>query len=147
MDLREFLVKAKLATYASEQVNEWVLEDGAKELVFESGDYRYRDRYYGFNPFFGEEIVWRNNKIVWFMNYFGKVVSDIVSAKEVYKFLRSAMRQVKEDRPFRGPSYFKSGDFEYIDKSKGDIDSFVGVERIWFRGRDVYWLNYHGGSM
>jgi len=45
------------------------------------------------------------------------------------------MRQVKEDRPFRGPNNFKSGDFEYIDESTGDVHKFVGVERILFSFR------------
>ena len=148
MELGKFLVKAKISTYASEgEANERVLEDGAKELIFESDGFRYRDRYYGFNPFVGEEIVWQDNKIIWSMNYFGKILSNVVSAKEVYKFLQSAMRQVKEDRPFRGPNYFRSGDFEYIDESTGDVHNFVGVERILFKGQEIYRLNYHGGSM
>jgi len=58
MRLSEFLVKAKIATYASEgEASEIVLEDGAKELTFEDGKFKYRDRYYGFNPFVGEEIA------------------------------------------------------------------------------------------
>ena len=148
MELSKFLVKAKIATYASEgESNERVLEDGAKELTFEDGEFKYRDRYYGFNPFVGEEIVWKEDKIVWSMNYFGKILSDVVSAKEVYKFLQSAMRQVKEDRLFRGPNNFKSGDFEYFDKSTSDVHNFTGVERILFKGQEIYRLNYHGGSM
>jgi len=148
MELSKFLVKAKIATYASEgEANERVLEDGAKELTFESDGFRYRDRYYGFNPFVGEEIVWKDDKIVWSMNYFGKISSDVVSGKEVYKFLQSAMRQVKEDRPFRGPNNFKSGDFEYIDESNGDVHNFTGIEKILFKGKEIYRLNYHGGSM
>jgi len=148
MELSKFLVKAKIATYASEgEANERVLEDGAKELTFESDGFRYRDRYYGFNPFVGEEIVWKDDKIVWSMNYFGKISSDVVSGKEVYKFLQSAMRQVKEDRPFRVPNNFKSGDFEYIDESNGDVHNFTGIEKILFKGKEIYRLNYHGGSM
>jgi hypothetical protein len=148
MDLSKFLVKAKIATYASGgEANERVLEDGAKELTFESDGFRYRDRYYGFNPFFGEEIVWRYNNIVWSMNYFGKISSDVVPGKEVYRFLQSAMRQVKEDRPFRGPNNFKSGDFEYLDESTGDVNDFTGIEKILFKGQEIYRLDYHGGSM
>ena len=148
MELSKFLVKAKIATYASGiNANKRVLKDGAKELTFESDGYKYRDRYYGFNPFVGEEIVWKDNKIIWSMNYFGKIFSNIISEKEVYKFLQSALRQVKEERPFRGPNYFKSGDLEYIDESTGDIHNFIGVEKILFKGQEIYRLNYHGGSM
>ena len=51
--LNEFLVKAKRKTYASGGKDRF-LEDGSKELVFEENDFRYRDRYLGFNPFAGK---------------------------------------------------------------------------------------------
>ncbi len=93
MELSKFIVKAKIATYASEgKANERALEDSAKELNFESDSYKYRDRYYGFNPFTREEIVWQDDKIVWSMNYYGKIISNIVSTKQIYKFLKMAMR-------------------------------------------------------
>jgi len=146
MDLPQFLVKAKIATYASE-ATEMALEDGAKELTFQNGEFKYRDRYYGTNPFVGQEIVWKNNRLIWSMNYFGKILSGVVSEKEVYKFLQRAMKQVKEDRPFRGSSNFKIDDFEYIDESTGDVNNFIGTERILFKEEEIYRLNYHGGSM
>lgn len=146
MELNEFLVKAKISTYAGEAKKK-ILKDGTKELMFKEGEFKYRDRYYGFNPFFGEEIVWQKNKIFWGMNYFGRIFSDAVSEKQVYKFLIIAMKQIKEERPFRGPHNFKSEDFEYFDESTGDINNFVGVERILFKGQEIYKLNYHGGAM
>jgi len=146
MELSKFLVKAKIATYASVgEANERTLEDGAKELTFEDGNLKYHDRYYGFNPFIGEEVVFENEKIVWSMNYYGKIISGVVSAKQIYEFLKMAMRQVKEDRPFRGPDNFKSGDFEYTDESIGDINDFSGTEKILFKGQEIYRLVYHGG--
>ena len=146
MELSKFLVKAKITTYASdEEINERVLEDGAKELTFEDGEFKYRDRYYGFNPFVGEEIVWKNGKIVWSMNYYGRIISNIAPAREVYEFLKIAMKQVKENRPFRGPENFKSGDLEYIDESSGDVNDFSGREKILFKGQVIYRLIYHGG--
>lgn len=57
------------------------------------------------------------------------------------------MRQVGAERPFRGPDDFKEGDFEYIDKSYGDINMFHGTETILFKGQEVYKLYYHGGHM
>ncbi len=148
MKLSQFLVKAKVATYASQgEVNEKVLDDGAKELTFESSDLFYRDRYYGSGPFMGEEIVWQGDKRVWGMNYFGRIHSDNVPKEEIYNFLKSAMRLVEESRPFRGPVNFKEEKFEYVDRSDGDIRSFVGVERIFYDGEEVYRLDYHGGSI
>lgn len=55
MELQDFLVKAKINTYASSgEGGEKKLEDGGRELIFENGEYKYRDRYFGFNPFIGE---------------------------------------------------------------------------------------------
>jgi len=148
---KEFLVNAKIKTYASEREGgEKVNPDGGKELNFSKGDFKYIDRYYGFNPFIGEEIVWFNDKFIWGMNYYGTVYNhvvsaDIISVKQVYTFLQEAMRQVKKERPFRGPDNFKKGDFEYIDKSEGDVDNFKGSEIIFYKGQEVYRLDYHGG--
>jgi hypothetical protein len=148
MELNKFLVKAKVNTYASVgESKEIILEDGAKELTYEDGEFKYRDRYYGFSPFVGQEIVWKNNKIVWTMNYYAKLSSDTISPKEFYTFLQKALKQVQEDRPFRGPNNFKEDDLEYVDESTGNVNRFKGTEKIVYKGEEVFQLNYHGGSM
>lgn len=81
------------------------------------------------------------------MNYYGFMLSDAVGSNEVYGFLRKAMGLVEEHRPFRGASNFKEGDFEYNDKSQGDITRFRGTEAIFFKGKEVYRLEYHGGVL
>ena len=147
MELKEFLIKAKKATYASsgEGINN-ALEDGSKELIFEENPFKYKDRYFGFDPFVGQEIVWKNNQLVWAMNYYGKILGDIISQKEVYNFLKKALSLVEEKRPFRGPSEFEENDFKYVDESNGTIDLFEGKEEIFYKGQIVYILYYHGGS-
>ena len=116
-------------------------------MTFEENGFKYRDRYFGFNPFSGEEVVWKNEELIWSMNYYGKVSSDVVPAKQVYQFLQKAMREITLDRPFRGPSNFKDGDFEYLDENTGTIDCFVGIERILYQGQEIYHLDYHGGQV
>tara|TARA_Y100000310_G_C20695329_1_gene825268 strand:+ start:1290 stop:1748 length:459 start_codon:yes stop_codon:yes gene_type:complete len=146
MELNSFLIKAKKATYASSgEGGENQLEDGSKELIFEEGVFKYRDRYFGFDPFVGEEIVWKDNQLFWAMNYFGKIFGEQISAKEIYNFLKKAMSLVEEKRPFRGPSEFEEGDFKYVDVSKGTIEMFEGKEEIFYKGELVYFLYYHGG--
>ena len=148
MELREFLVKAKLSTYAgSGEGAERILKGGAKELTYEEGDFKYVDRYFGFNPFAGEEIVFRNEKAVWAMNYYGRVISRKVSAKKVYGFLKQALRLAGKDRPFRGPERFRKGDFEYLNEINGNIKEFSGIERIIHKGNEAYRLFYHGGRL
>jgi len=144
--LSKFLVKAKINTYASSGEGEGkMLPDGSKEFKFEEREFKYRDRYFGFNPFIGEEIVWQNGKVVWGMNYYGEIVSEIISAKSIYQFLREALKRIPDDKPFRGPDNFKKGNFEYINKVEGIVEKFKGEETVFYKEQLVYRLSYHGG--
>ncbi len=146
MRLEQFLVKAKLHTYASgDGGGERILEDGCKELDFQEGEFKYRDRYFGGNPFVGEEVVWQGGQAIWAMNYYGTVLAQTAPPAQVYQFLQKALGQVKEDRPFRGPACLQEGDWEYVDESQGTVECFLGVERILYKGQAVYRLEYHGG--
>jgi hypothetical protein len=148
MELVEFLIKAKLHGYASAgERNETTLDDGGKQLTYSEGPYQYRDRYFGFNPFIGEEVVWQDGRIVWGMNFYGAVLDETISAGAMYRFLQQAMRQVQPDRPYRGPEYFRTGDWEYCDASRGTVERFTGVETIRYQGREVYRLEYQGGAV
>ena len=148
MNLKEFIVKAKRNTYAR-GIKPKILEDGFEEFVYEEEKYRYRDRYHAKDPkpFGGEEVIWQNGKAIWMMNYYGYMLSNEVDSEIVYEFLRKAMGLVDEQRPFRGPSNFKEGDFEYKDTSEGDIKRFKGTEKIFHNGKNVYTLEYHGGMV
>jgi hypothetical protein len=146
--LEQFLVKAKVNAYAGGgEGGEEILSDGCKELTFQEGEFKYRDRYFGWNPFVGEEVVWQGGQVTWAMNYYGLVFDEVVPASQVYAFLQQAMNRVKKDRPFRGPPSLKENDYEYLDESQGDVERFTGVERILYQGREIYRLNYHGGRV
>ncbi len=148
MKLNEFLIKAKLRGYASSgEGGETRLDNGGKVLSYKEGDYEYKDTYFGFNPFIGEEIVWYKGEFVWGMNFYGSVDENKVSAKEVYEFLKKAMSLVKEDRPFRGPSEFKDDGWKYTDGSEGTIENFKGKEKIYYQEELVYELDYQGGMI
>lgn len=146
--LDQFLVNAKTSAYAS-GAEEKKIKDGSKELVYEEGDFRYRDRYFGFNPFCGQEIVWQKGEAIWAMNYHGQIIlnaADTAWAKSVYGFLRKALKKVTNDRPFRGPAYFQDGEFRYINSEiTGDVSRFNGTERIFYAIREIYKLYFHGG--
>ncbi|PIR89986.1 XRE family transcriptional regulator [bacterium (Candidatus Gribaldobacteria) CG07_land_8_20_14_0_80_33_18] len=144
--LSKFLVKAKINTYASSgEGGEKILFDESKEFEFEEKEFKYRDRYFGFDPFIGQEIVWQNGKIIWGMNYYGKVVSEVIPVKQIYQFLKEVLKKVLENKPFRGPDNFKQGDFEYFNKVEGVVENFQGEEAIFYKKQLVYKLNYHGG--
>lgn len=142
-----FLIKAKRHSYADGGSQAQTLADGCRELVFVEGDLFYRDRYFGFDPFIGEEVLFFQGKAVWAMNYWGGVSDMTVDAGVIYHFLQQAMQHVAPERPFRGPHKFVDGDYEYRDESQGSPDLFRGEEKIFYRGKQVYSLLYHGGTV
>ncbi len=149
-DLRfiEFLVKAKLAGYATAgEGGERDSDDRGKEFRFSDGGLTYRDRYFGFNPFAGEELVWRGGNPVWVMNYYGSVHSSGPNPAAVFEFLKLAMQRITVDRPYRGPERLTEGDLEYLDEWSGVIDRFKGTEVIRYKGTPIYSLHYHGGAI
>ena len=148
MEIASFLVKAKKNTYASGK-KPTILDDGFEEFIYEENGYKYRDRYRAQDPkpFGGEEVVWHNGTAVWIMNYYAYGISEDMDSEKVYEFLRKAMSLVSENNPFRGPLNLKEGDFEYKNETKGEINNFKGTEKIFFKGKEIYSLEYHGGNL
>jgi hypothetical protein len=145
-ELREFILKAKTHTYAAagESLGRNITYAG-REIRFVEGRFRYRDRYYGWNPFVGEELVCVNNRIIWAMNYYGSVFRQVIPPSRVYQFLQKALIKVNKEKPFRGPGVLRSKEFVYINESDGDIDRFCGMEKILYKNHEIYLLDYHGG--
>jgi hypothetical protein len=148
MRLETFLVKAKQNTYAAGKPGgETILEDECKELSYAEDEFLYRDRYYGENPFAGQEIVWHAGQMVWAMNYYGAITDPRAFEAEIPSFLKSALRQGSEELPYRGPHRFAEGECVYTNESQGALAAFSGQETITYRGKEVYSLVYHGGSL
>ncbi len=144
--LLKFIQKAKINTYAGD-AEEKKHGDGSKELIYGEGGFKYKDKYFGYNPFIGNEVIYSNNIVVWGMNYYGGVVCQDIPENEVYEFLKEALKKVPEDSPFRGPKNFKKLDLEYINKIHGDVERFLGVETIFHKGKKIYQLYYQGGVL
>lgn len=151
-ELAEFLVKAKTRTYAGEGAEvppEKVQRPGFEELEYSEGDWNYRDSYSGFFSAPGQEVVRYKGIPVWVMAYSGgmkpEYYGDHEFAEQTFTFLKKALLKVEKSRPFRGPSYFKEGDYEYFNESKGDVANFKGHEKILFRGKEVFSQDYFGG--
>ena len=149
-ELAEFLVKAKVSTYASHNSDKIVPQrPGFDELEFSEGDWSYRDSYCGFFSAPGQEVVRHKGAPIWAMAYSGGMLpehrDDAFFAKETFGFLKEALKLVKVNRPFRGPKSLKKGDFEYVDSSEGGISSFRGTEMILHKRKEVFRQDYIGG--
>jgi hypothetical protein len=143
VDLVKFLIKARRATYAIPDGES--SEDGGEQLTYMAGSMAYRDRYFGMNPYGGQELVWNVGHVVWMMNYYAEVTSDDIPLSDIYEFQRLVMGNPVEEKPMRGASGFRQGDFEYRNTSEGNLEGFTGREVILHRGKEVYWMVYHGG--
>lgn len=146
-ELCKFLVKAKKSTYAAGEVaKKTVGTDKSTTLVFEDGDWKYHDNYFGGEPYGGREVVFFQNKPVYIMVYYGWVIEGVTDVQAVYKTLQGALSLIPEDRPFRGPKDYSLDGIEYINTFEGEIDNFFGEEVIKSSdGNEIYKAKYIGG--
>jgi hypothetical protein len=148
-DFLNFIIQAKKATYASQGDDASVkpLLDGSRQLEFENGDFLYRDIYFGMSNFVGQELVYYHGKPLWSMAYSGGVVKpyNVEFIRDIYSFLRKAMRNITLENPYRGPKEFIEEEFIYRDSNTSNISEFIGNEIITYKNEIVYRLNYTGG--
>ncbi|MFC7680231.1 DUF5680 domain-containing protein [Paenibacillus sp. GCM10028914] len=145
-----FLVEAKRSTYAFQGDGASVqpLLNGSKQLEYHSGDYFYRDIYFGSGFFIGQETVEFESRAIWSMVYSGGVITqnanwDVIGP--IYGFLRQALRLVDTKSIYRGPKHFESDNYIFKNEYEGNIDCFHGNETILMDGQKVYELHYNGG--
>ena len=147
-----FLVTAKGQTYAAQGDEATItpLLPGSRQLEYREGPLLYRDIYFGGAYFVGQETVYHDSLAVWAMGYAGGLRSAAVrpvDMRQVYDFLRAALRQVAAERPYRGPRTFRQGEYIYLDESQGEVDCFWGAETITHQGQQAYQLHYSGGLL
>lgn len=147
--LAEFLVQAKRATYAGKGDDASVppLLPASRQLEYRLGSVLYRDIYFGFAYFVGQETVYENETPIWAMGYAGGIVDESIDAGEVYAFLQKALRHTDAASPYRGPGLIRGDDFQYTSQTNGALDNFWGIERISRNRGVVYELRYHGGRL
>lgn len=114
VQLAEFLVAAKRATYAAQGDDASVppLLPGARQLEYRLGEVLYRDIYFGGSFFVGQETVYEGERAVWAMSYAGGMTDVSADQNAVYAFLRYALRQVDAAHPYRGPGLIRGEGFQ-----------------------------------
>lgn len=145
----DFLLTAKKATYASQgdEASVEPLLAGYSQLEYREGDYFYRDLYVGMSFFAGQETVYFRNEPIWTMTYGGGTGNEqrMDEVREIYTFLREAMSEVSQDNPYRGPSTYVQAEYQYLNDNQGNLERFLGSEKILLQGKEVYSLQYCGG--
>lgn len=150
VDLKElcrFLVKAKKSTYAAGEAAVKTIEpDKSTTLIFEDGDWKYHDNYFGGEPYGGREVVFFQSSPVYIMVYYGWVIEGVTDIQAVYKTLQGALSLIPEDKPFRGPKEYSQDGFRYGNVFEGEIGNFFGEEIIKAEnGEEIYKAKYIGG--
>lgn len=143
---KEFLVEAKLNSYSGKSKRVTPSKPNSDDFTFKKYDYYYLDSHIGKQKFIGQEIIWKDEKSFWGMNYVGKMLNNDIP-NGFSTFLTDALSKVSVSNPYRGPKSYRMGDFEYQCSWTGEVDSFKGEEFITYKGTPVFKLDFHGGTL
>lgn len=144
--LHNFIVRAKQATYVGSGKKLLPYRLGSHDLQFLDGEWAYHDSYVGENDFMGEEVVYFRNRVVWGMNYFGRiVVPERITAQQAGLVIKASLTSMYGEGRFLDGFTQRVEDFIYVDTSQGDYRFFTGREWIERDSQMVYELVYHGG--
>lgn len=141
VELIDFLLVAKKATYAGEGPELSPSRPASHDLAYEHGNLKYMDTYLGSERFAGEEAIWKDDKPLWAMNYAGRVTGAEFSGD----FLKEALLKVTAELPFRGPEFYTNGELTYTCSVNGDFSWFSGAEEIRVKDTKIYECLFHGG--
>jgi len=145
-ELLEFIVRAKAATYVGSGKKLLPYRLGSHDLQYTEGDWAYHDSYLGEGDFIGQEAVYYRNRVVWAMNYFGRILRpDRITSADAGQMIKISLTQMYAQGRFLGGFEYHDGAFGYNDTNSGDLTFFTGREWITRDGETVYELVYHGG--
>ncbi|MHA1912656.1 MAG: DUF5680 domain-containing protein [Candidatus Kariarchaeaceae archaeon] len=117
-----------------------------KDYDFIEGNWRYHDSYAGISWAPGREVVFFKNSPVWCMAYQGQTFGELSPEfiEQTFEFLKKALRNFKDDVPFRGLDGFSEGDYKYFFKIEGDYRYFTGRESVQYKGKEVFFQDVMG---
>lgn len=140
------IVTAKQATYVGNGRVAEPSRQGSHDLVWSEGDWSYRDSYFGGTDFIGQECLWRQEKPVWSMAYYGYVLrDDLIDAARAGATIKAALSAMYADGRFLGGWHWSGPHGDYRDQNTGDSARFKGRETISVAGETAYALDYFGG--
>ena len=144
MDLKEFLLEAKVNRIESEKDPKKLI-DGGERLRYRNGVWRYQEQKYEFGiDFISLELVWKNKKKFWAMSTRGE------GDEKVDDFLEEVLLNPEQDFPIRGQYKYSSkvhDELSYELTVAGDINKFHADEIIYSDGREIYLGECQGGLL
>jgi hypothetical protein len=144
--LNAFIVRAKQSTYVGSGQKLLPYRLGSHDLQFIEGDWAYHDSYLGERDFIGQEAVYYCQKVVWAMNYFGRILNPVrITPAEAGVMIKASLSRMYAEGRFLGGFQHSAGELTYVDTNEGDFLFFTGREWISRKGETVYELVYHGG--
>ncbi len=144
--LNDFIVKAKAASYVGSGKESASCRPGSHDLQFRGEPFLYLDSYFGGADFIGEEVVYFEEKPVWAMNYYGRILApEKITAAETGQVIKKSLSLLYQQKRFLGGFQHADGNDVYFDTNEGDATSFTGLEWIQRDGVRVYELVYLGG--
>ncbi len=145
-ELQAFIVRAKAATYVGNGEHVAPCRAGSHDLRFVDGRWAYLDSYFGGSDFIGEEVVYFEEKPVWAMNYYGRILRpDLITAAQAGGMIKASLSRMYAEGRFLGGFEHREADLTYADSSEGSVESFHGHESIRCGQQTAYELEYHGG--
>lgn len=146
-ELGKFLKLAKSKTFASLISIPKFNLDGSKEYSYKKGDWLYKDKYYGSVVDTGNERVFYKNKLIWSMAYRGGMFESKKDlSKKCFSFLKKCLLNIPSEFPVRGPKIFNENNLIYENIWKGNLEDFIGEEKIFLGEEQIYFRNYIGGT-
>lgn len=143
--LRSFVQKANKEGYGSGRKDNWTKEkDGSTTIIFEDGDFRMHDNFFGGEPYGGREAVSFRGKVGWMMVYYGAVIVG-QDVNKIYALIQKVLSNAPPEMPVRGPKVLEDGDLRYKNNWQGDIEKFSGEEFIIENDQRIYSAQYNGG--
>jgi hypothetical protein len=147
-EMINFILLAKQASYVGGGNKLLPYRLGSHDLQFFKDDWAYHDCYLGDSDFIGEEIVYHCGKVVWGMNYFGRILQpEKITSAQAGAIIQQSLSKMYQSGRFLGGFQYSVGEFSYTDTNEGDPLYFTGREWIDLKGEMVYQLLYHGGMV
>jgi len=146
LDLERFIVLAKSQTYVGGSAFSYPCRPASNDVVFQKGRWSYLDSYFGGTDFIGQEVVWNSGNPVWAMNYYGRILlPDLIDADRAGAIIKESLSELYKEGRFLGGFCKETSHGNYVDVSEGDVNSFIGTEKILVDCLEAYRLDYNGG--